>query len=223
MEQFNVAIAPSLQLLPSQTTQTLKPQALVAGISQANLGFGSLAYIDQEVTSIASRLPTQTLINENFTRESLERSLLETQPPIVHIATHGQFGSKASDTFIAAWNERIDIQQLHQILSSRDRNQLTPTELLILSACETALGDDAVALGLAGVAVRAGARSTLASLWSINDQSTAMLMDLFYQQLYQADSTKSAALREAQLAMLGHPIYQHPYYWSAFVLMGNWQ
>ncbi len=223
MEQFNVAIAPSLQLLPAQTAQTLKSKALVAGISKANQGLNSLAYVEQEVESIEAQLPTQSLINEAFTQASLEQALLETQTPIVHIATHGQFSSKAADTFIAAWDERINIEQLHQLLSSRDRNQLSPTELLILSACETAIGDDAAALGLAGVAVRAGARSTLASLWSINDQSTAQLMEEFYQQLAQPGLTKSAALREAQLAMLEHPIYQHPYYWSAFVLMGSWQ
>ncbi len=223
MEQFNVAIAPSLQLLPAQTAQTLNPKVLVAGISKANQGLNSLAYVEQEVESIEAQLPTQSLINEAFTQASLEQALLETQTPIVHIATHGQFSSKAADTFIAAWDERINIEQLHQLLSSRDRNQLSPTELLILSACETAIGDDAAALGLAGVAVRAGARSTLASLWSINDQSTAQLMEEFYQQLAQPGLTKSAALREAQLAMLEHPIYQHPYYWSAFVLMGSWQ
>jgi len=124
---------------------------------------------------------------------------------------------------VLAWNEKIRLDELYRLLQARDRDRLTPTELLVLSACETAFGDEAAALGLAGVAVRAGARSTLASLWSVNDQSTTLLMKKFYQQLSQEVGNKSSALREAQLELLKHPTYRHPYYWSAFVLIGNWQ
>ncbi|MBD0343444.1 MAG: CHAT domain-containing protein, partial [Coleofasciculus sp. Co-bin14] len=99
----------------------------------------------------------------------------------------------------------------------------SPIELLVLSACQTALGDNRAALGIAGVAVRAGARSTLATLWAVNDEATAALMVRFYQELANSTVTKAEALRRAQQSILKDPRYrQHPYYWAPYVLVGNW-
>ncbi len=222
IEQFNVAVAPGLKLLDAQPSQKVGTGAIAAGVSQARESFAPLDYVPQELADIQVQISGETLLDEAFTGEGLRRSLLANQAPIVHIATHGQFGSTTEDTFILAWDERIDAAQLGALLRSREREQ-SPTELLVLSACETAVGDERAALGLAGLAVRAGARSTLASLWSINDASTALLMQAFYNGLSREASSKSAALRQAQLAMLADEAYSHPYYWSAFVLLGNWQ
>ncbi|VEP18705.1 hypothetical protein H1P_870008 [Hyella patelloides LEGE 07179] len=142
--------------------------------------------------------------------------------PIVHLATHGQFSSRAEDTFLLTWSDRINVKDLDQLLQERDFAEDTPIELLILSACQTATGDKQAALGLAGVAVRSGARSTIATLWSIQDDSTAELMTQFYRALKIPEISKAEALRQAQLSLLQNPQYQHPYYWSAFVLVGNW-
>ena len=97
-----------------------------------------------------------------------------------------------------------------------------PIELLTLSACNTASGDDRAALGLAGIAIKSGARSALASLWSINDQSTSLLITKFYEKLKANTGSKAQALREAQLHMLKNRQFRHPFYWSAFLLIGNW-
>ncbi len=94
--------------------------------------------------------------------------------------------------------------------------------LLTLSACETALGDDQAALGLAGVAIRAGARSALATLWRVEDASTAMLMQTFYQHLLQRGVSRAQALQQAQLALLKDATYHHPYYWTPFLLINSW-
>ncbi len=101
---------------------------------------------------------------------------------------------------------------------------LKPIELLVLSACQTASGDKRATLGLAGLALRSGASSTLASLWSVNDESTANLMSEFYRQLTEPNQfiSKAEALRQAQLSMLKNPLYDHPYFWASFVLVGNW-
>jgi CHAT domain-containing protein len=104
--------------------------------------------------------------------------------------------------------------------SSRFRDE--PVELLFLSACQTAAGDERAALGLAGVAVKAGARSALASLWHINDQASSLLVSEFYRQLGQAGTTKAEALRRAQQAMQRDLRYRHPGYWSPFLIIGNW-
>jgi CHAT domain-containing protein len=111
--------------------------------------------------------------------------------------------------------------QLDQLMKQSASRQ-NPVELLSLSACETAVGDDRAALGLAGVAVKAGARSALATLWSVNDQASAELVIEFYKQLKKPNVTKAEALRTAQLMLLNDQRYHHPYYWSAFLLIGNW-
>ena len=94
--------------------------------------------------------------------------------------------------------------------------------MLVLSACETATGDNQAALGLAGVAIQAGARSTVASLWALNDASTAELMDNFYQELTKSNITKAQALRNAQLSLIKQEEYNTPYFWAPYVLIGNW-
>ncbi len=223
IEQFQVATVPGIELLPSQKQERGQRSSLVAGVTEKNQGFVPLPFVADELNDIQMSIPGPALVNEQFTRQSLTEQLKQDNASIVHIATHGQFSSKASETFVLAWNERIRLMELGKILRRRAGDGLTPIELLVLSACETAVGDEASALGLAGMAVQSGARSTLASLWSVNDQSTAMLMNEFYKQLSQPGVPKAAALRQTQLAMLENPVYRHPYYWSAFVLLGDWQ
>ena len=162
------------------------------------------------------------LLDGNFTRDRIENEIQRKDFPIVHLATHGQFSSQADKTFLITWDKKINVKNLDQVLKERDKITQNPIELLILSACQTAVGDKRAALGLAGVAVRSGARSTLATLWSIQDQSTADFMNEFYQAINQPNVSKAQALRQAQLSLLHSSQYQHPYYWAPFVLVGNW-
>ena len=104
----------------------------------------------------------------------------------------------------------------------RGRFREEPLELLLLSACETAAGDDRAALGLAGVAIRAGARSAIGSLWSIADASTSQLVVEFYQQWQDPTVSKAVALQRAQTMLLASREYAHPFYWSPFLLISNW-
>ena len=145
---------------------------------------------------------------------------------MVHLATHGVFNSDREKTFILTWNGQLDIDQLRKLLQSTGLGRRRPIELLVLSACETAEGDDRAALGLAGVAVRAGARSTVATLWQVNDVAMSMLMQQFYQELVKPNVTKAEALRQAQRSILkdaNNSDHAKPYYWSPVVLIGNWQ
>lgn len=100
---------------------------------------------------------------------------------------------------------------------------INSVDLLLLTACETARGNDHTNLGIASVAVSAGVRSTLASLWSINDAATVTLVTKFYQYWYDYGFSKVEALQKAQqdLITLGKK-YAHPYYWAPFILLGNW-
>jgi CHAT domain-containing protein len=108
------------------------------------------------------------------------------------------------------------------LLETSDPRKSTPIELLVLSACEIITGDLRAALGLAGVAVKAGARITLATLWQINDESTALFMETFYRELIQKGVSKAEALSKAQQHLSQTANFQHPYYWASYVLLGNW-
>jgi CHAT domain-containing protein len=222
VQQYNIALTPSLQLLTPQPLRNRNITALVAGLSEASQGFSALPAVEQEVAQVRSNVPANILLNREFTVNSLESEIHAAPFAVVHLATHGQFSSSAEDTFLLTWDDRLDVQQLDALLSARDVIAPQPIELLILSACQTAKGDRRAALGLAGIAVRSGARSTLATLWLVNDQATAELVTTFYEQLIQAQMTRAEALRQAQLMLLEQPQYKHPYYWAAFVLVGNW-
>ncbi|ELR99023.1 CHAT domain-containing protein [Gloeocapsa sp. PCC 73106] len=223
IEKYNVALTPSLQLLSSQPFSREKLKILVGGLAQARQGFSSLPGVKQEVKEITDIFSAKILLDQDFTSSGLQKEIEATSFPIVHLATHGQFSSQADNTFLLTWDERINVKNLDQLLRQRNGQAQNPIELLILSACQTASGDKRAVLGLAGVAVRSGARSTLASLWSVQDQSTATLMAKFYKSLSQPGVSKVEALRQAQLSLLRSPQYQHPFYWASFVLVGNWQ
>ena len=92
----------------------------------------------------------------------------------------------------------------------------------MLSACQTAAGDDKAALGLAGVAIGAGARSALATLWAVSDDSTSILTTTFYREVLSGKASRAQAVRDAQLALLRDERYSHPFYWAPYVLIGNW-
>lgn len=221
LEKYNIALTPGLQLLESRSLNRQNLNTLAVGLSEARQGFDPLPAVEIELKMIEANIPSRVLLNEKFTRLQVEDNLSKKPPlTVVHLATHGQFSSQAEDTFLLTWDDRINVKDLDQLL--RNTIQGNPVELLVLSACETATGDRQAALGLAGVAVRSGARSTLATLWQVNDLSTATLMAEFYRILTQSNLGKAEALRQAQLSLLQQPRYQDPYYWAAFVLIGNW-
>ncbi|MEO8890071.1 MAG: CHAT domain-containing protein, partial [Coleofasciculaceae cyanobacterium] len=223
VEKYSIALTPGLQLLESKAIAPKQVKVLVAGLSKAQPGFSALPAVEDEVNQIAAKVSSSILLNQNFTLENLRAKIDKVAFGIVHIATHGQFSSKAQDTFLVAWNSRINVKDLNDLLRERDQKIASPIELLVLSACQTATGDKKATLGLAGFAVRSGARSTLATLWQVNDESTAELMVGFYEQLIQNPGiSKAKALQIAQIKLSKQPQYQHPFYWASFVLVGNW-
>ncbi|MBW4692543.1 MAG: CHAT domain-containing protein [Lyngbya sp. HA4199-MV5] len=119
------------------------------------------------------------------------------------------------------YNEKLTMNALYQML--RSVGQERALELLTLTACETAVGSDRDALGIAGISLQAGARSAVASLWQVDDAATAQLITHFYQALKQGMS-RAKALQTAQKTWLQqHPDDRHhPGYWAALILVGNW-
>ncbi|MEQ8996182.1 MAG: CHAT domain-containing protein [Coleofasciculus sp. B1-GNL1-01] len=221
VETYSLAIAPSLHLLSPQPLISERLQVLTAGVSQSISGFSPLPAVEWELSQITNKVSALKLLNQNFTSVNLTDNL-QTQPfSVVHLATHGQFSSDPEETFILAWDKKIKAKDFETLLRSTQAEPDYPIELLVLSACQTATGDQRAALGLAGIATRSGARSTLATLWSVQDDSTAQLMVEFYKELNQGTLNKATALRYAQLSLLQQG-YNHPYYWAPFILVGNW-
>ncbi|NMG21705.1 CHAT domain-containing protein [Brasilonema bromeliae] len=224
VQKYAIAISPGLQLFTPKPLAQERLNALAGGLSQPpkNEKFASLPNVKVELKLIQqSGISTTTLLDENFKSTTLGKTINAQPFRVVHLATHGQFSSKAKDTFILAADGRINVSQLDSLLKSREQKRTQPIELLVLSACETAAGDNRAALGLAGVAIRAGARSTLASLWQIGDDSTALFISEFYRQLTTGKTT-AEALREAQLKLLSGTEYTRPLNWAPYVLVGNW-
>ena len=220
IEKYGVALTPGLQLFEPAKLNSQQLKVLAGGMTAAQQGFGALPAVDLEIAEIRTQFPAEVLLNADFTNLNLAKEIEGFPFSVVHLATHGQFSSNAEDTFILTWNNRLQIRELERLLQQRELQ--TPVELLILSACQTAKGDNRAALGMAGVAVRSGARSTIASLWSVQDRSTAELMSRLYQVLNQPQNSRIEALRQAQLSLLNTADYAHPYYWAPFVLIGNW-
>ena len=222
IEKYNLALAPGMQLLDPKPLASQKMQVLIGALSEGRQGFVPLPGVTTEINKINTEISSQLLYNQNFTSKALQKQISKTPFPVVHLATHGEFSSKAENTFVLTWDNRLNVKELGNILQSRQQSTSNPIELLVLSACKTASGDKRAPLGLAGVAVRSGARSTIASLWAVDDESTSQMMVNFYEQLTQPEVTKAEALRRAQIKILQQSKFQHPYYWSAFVLVGNW-
>jgi CHAT domain-containing protein len=222
VEKYSIALSQGLQLLEPRSLLRERLKALTAGLTEARQGFAALPGVKSELTQISSEVPSELILNQQFTQKALEKQISKVAFPIIHLATHAQFSSKAEDTFLLTWDGRINVKDFDELLRTRERLTTNPIELLVLSACQTAVGDKRATLGLAGLAVRSGARSTLATLWSVRDQSTADFMAKFYRELTQTKVNKAEALRRAQLAFLKKPRYQHPFYWAPFILVGNW-
>jgi CHAT domain-containing protein len=235
IEKYSLALTPGLQLLAPKPIQDQTLSTLTFGLSEAVnvavpnsdriINFSPLPNVPAEIERISSLVPkTNVLLNEEFTPDSFQTALANNNATVVHLATHGQFSSNSNETFIVAWDgQLITIDDLTVSLEATASNQDADVELLVLSACETAAGDDRAALGLAGIAVRAGARSTLASLWQVDDVATSQLMGNFYEALATQRVTKAQALQAAQLSILNNPRYRsHPYFWAPFVMVGNW-
>jgi CHAT domain-containing protein len=236
IEKYNLALTPSLQLADPKPLENRQLGVLAFGIADKSgevllpggqsRDFSNLPNVRQEIGSIQSLIQnTKSFIDANFTDLQFRTSVKNSTVPIVHLATHGEFSSDRDSTFLLATDGagKLTTIGLDELSTSLAREGLdNPLELLILSACQTAAGDDRAALGIAGVALRSGARSTIASLWSVDDQATSILMQKLYAEVKTQKVTRSQAIRTAQITLLKDPKYRHPYYWAPFILVGNW-
>jgi CHAT domain-containing protein len=232
-EKYNLALAPGLQLVPPQNNDSNNQyRAFLGGVSEKkdidNRKFTEIPSVVKELSSIEQimikqKIPSQKLINDGFTQKETTNKIASNSSSIVHISTHGEFNDDPDKTFILTWDGLLKLDQFNELLQSRNTRLGKEIDLLVLSACETAKGNNRAALGLAGVAVKARTKSTIASLWLVDDESTELLMTDFYQNLLSdktGKSRKAKSLRLAQQSLLKK--YRSPFFWAPFVLVGNW-
>ncbi|NES75926.1 CHAT domain-containing protein [Okeania sp. SIO1H4] len=246
VEKYSLSLIPSISLMDTNYRPIQDTRVLAMGASEF-IEQNSLPAVPVELKTISQQLwQGSQFLNQDFTRNNLLTQRQNYPYPIIHLATHAEFRpGAASNSYIQLWgDEQLHLGQMRQ-LGWND----PPVELLVLSACRTAVGDKNAELGFAGLAVAAGAKSALASVWYVSDEGTLGLMTEFYTQLNNA-KIKAEALRQAQLAMLRGEVViaegqlrgtaargavvlpselgkfenqnlSHPYYWAGFMMIGS--
>ncbi|WP_422665596.1 CHAT domain-containing protein [Anabaena sp. PCC 7938] len=246
VENYSIGLMPSLSLTNTLYTDIKQSQLLAMGVSLSTQGQEPLPAVPIELSTLVNKLwPGKLLLNEQATLDNL-KSLRRYQPfGIIHMATHADFiGGAVDNSYIQLWENKLRLNEIRQLGFNNP-----PVEMLVLSACRSALGNKEAEIGFAGLAVLAGVKTSVASLWAVNDTGTAALMAKFYESL-KTSPIRAEALREAQVAMATGKIYlkngqlqgleqvgslplptesfeqpneslSHPYYWAAFTMVGN--
>ncbi len=226
VQKYAIATTPGLRLTSPKPVKFQGLRTLALGLSEAATVDGEvfkpLENVTDELNQVIKLSPgSKKLLNQQFTPQSLEQELKEAVYPIIHIATHGQFGTIPEDSFLVTGNnEKITITQLERDIRSFSKGA-EPVELLALTACQTGVGDDRATLGIAGITVQAGVRSALASLWNVDDAFTQELVAKFYDNL-RSQKSKAEALQAAQKTLINQNKKIHPARWAPFILVGNW-
>jgi CHAT domain-containing protein len=192
-------------------------------VSRTNALRESLALpgVKQEIESVGAILPGVSMLNAAFTVDGFRHEAESGAYRMVHIASHGIFGGTADTSYILAYDDLLTLNGLQSLLKA-DQFRKNPIELLSLSACETAQGNDRAPLGISGAATKARAKSVLGTLWPVEDTAARTLMENFYKGLIRAHLTKAQSLRQAQVGLIHREEFAHPFYWAPFVLIGNW-
>ncbi|MBD2584135.1 CHAT domain-containing protein [Planktothricoides raciborskii] len=242
IEKYSLSLTPSLHLLDARYHDIQNSRVLAMGISEFP-DKNPLPAVPVELQAIAKKWSVETIFGQSATLANLRRLRSKANPSIIHIATHAQFKSgQLHNSYIQLSDQPLHLDQMPELNWNNP-----PVELLVLSACRTAIGDQETEYGFAGLAVQAGVKSALASLWYANDAATLGLMSEFYAHL-RSTPIKAEGLRQAQIAMLqgelsltdgflvgtfgqielppalkelGNRNLNHPYYWSGFTMIGS--
>jgi filamentous hemagglutinin family protein len=215
IEKYALVTVPAMRLTDTDEAETGIPDILLAGLSE---GVPQLPHVPEELENIRDMTGGKILLNENFTADRLTEEFKGRPYSHVLMATHGVFGESPEKTFLKTYQGKLTMDQLETlILYGRFREQ--KTDLLTLSACETAMSDERSALGLAGIAVKAGVKNALATLWSVDDKAASLTVTEFYRQLLNAGTSKEKALQNAQKTMIAQPKYSYPVCWAPFLLI----
>lgn len=251
IENYSVSLIPSFSLTDTRYVPILNKKVLAIGISKSTQGKAPLPAVAAEVLLLTNNIWSgQKLLNEQATIENFQDLSRQEYFGIFHIATHAEFKpGTLNNSYIQFWDAKLKFDQVRQLSQTLAWYQDPKVELIVLSACRTALGDKQAELGFAGLTIQTGVKTAVGSLWYVSDEGSLALMTKFYEQL-KTVPIKSEALQQAQLAMIKGKVQleegklrlneetllplspelqvrrnlnlSHPYYWSGFTMVGNW-
>ncbi|QTA89474.1 CHAT domain-containing protein [Desulfonema magnum] len=222
VEKYAIGTIPAITLTDPKPMDQENIEILLSGLSEGVQNFSPLPSVPAELRDIKAIMGGKVVLQDaEYTIDNLTREFKSKAYSVVHLATHGIFGGSPGESFLLSYDSRLTMDGLERLIGlGRFREQ--QVELLTLSACQSALGNERAALGLAGVAVKAGVRSAVATLWFVDDEATSLAIREFYRQLRRPDTSKAKALQNAQKKLISQPRYWHPAYWAPFLLIGNW-
>ncbi|WP_377476733.1 MAG: CHAT domain-containing protein [Microcoleus anatoxicus] len=229
-KDYALALVPGLQLLepkPWNQVKSSKLKVLLGGVDLPQTlegqNFEKIQKLLEELDGVGKNISiSKRFLNENFTLTNLQQELALANIPILHIKTHGQFSSDPEKTFLVGFGTLLKSNDLDKLIKRGNKQDVRAIELLVLSACKTAQGDDRAVLGLSGVAIRAGARSTVSSLWVAEDAVNTKIIVRFYEELRQPGMTRAKALHNAQKAYFQAKEELEPHFWAPYIIVGNW-
>jgi CHAT domain-containing protein len=250
VEQYNLALIPSFSLTDTRFQEIRGTKMLGMGISQSAGGLPPLPSVSVEVPTLTEKIWQGTgYLNQDVTLEQFQSFAQREQFSIIHLATHAEFNpGNLDESFIQLWNGKLTLSSLRKVALNQKWSTTPTLEMLVLSACQTALGSDQAELGFSGLAVQTGVKTALGSLWAVSDEGTLGLMSEFYRNLKTAP-IRAAALRSAQVSLLKGQVTVtngqlqfpdgskvtlppatrqdninliHPYYWAPYTVVGNW-
>ena len=222
IEDFSIAQINTLESTKFRV-QTKKPHALILGLSDARHEMSGLPNVVYEVKNVSSMFETNTiLLNKDYTRANVRRVLDDERITHLHIATHGVFDTDPDESFLSAYDEPILLPKLKALLDTKGDDSKDGYDLITLSACQSSLGNEKALLGLAGVGLQAGASTVVATLWYVDDEATAKMINTFYKSLENKES-RGRSLQLAQKNLINTKRYWHPTYWSPFIMIGDWR
>ncbi len=228
LDSYAVAISPGLVLTEATPTDVRDARALVMGIAEARHKQPALIHVRKEIEGVKAVFGKErvtVLPDAEFSVANVKKVMRDRPYNIVHFATHAKFAGGISRSWIQAYDRNIYWPDLEELMGYH-RFTEQPVELLVLSACETAEGSLDAVLGLSGIALRAGARSAVGTLWEPFDFAAAKLIPAFYREWAKSNTSKAEALRRAQRTLIKDKDKEydlsHPTFWSPFVIIGNW-
>jgi filamentous hemagglutinin family protein len=222
IENYAIATIPAISLTDPEAFERKDISVLLGGLSHAVQDFSPLPSVKKELKDIQTITHSNNvLFNKEYTKDRLTNTFQENAFDIVHLATHGVFAGTARDSFLLTYDDKLNMNMLEDLMS-QSKYKKHQVDLLTLSACQTALGNDRSALGLAGVAIKSGVRSAIGTLWYVDDESTSIVIREMYRLLKQSDYSKVKALQKAQQSLITQSKYWHPVFWAPFLLIGNW-
>jgi len=222
IEKYALGTIPAFQLTNFDQTSSPQSDILLCGLSESVQDFPPLPGVAVELSNIQEIMDARVVLkDQTYTIASVKNELQTNPYSIIHLATHGIFGGTPENSYLLTYHQKLTMNMLEQlILSQKLLNR--KVDLLTLSACQTAMGNERAALGLAGVAVKAGVKSAIATLWYVDDEATSMVITEFYKQLRQPGMLRAMALQNAQKTLIKEKKFWHPIYWAPFLLIGNW-